>query len=62
VVWGSSDGLDAQVARLNASGSSLVNLGIGSAQNAVNVKIAVDYFGNIYVATFNGSVTKIAAK
>lgn len=62
VVWGSSGVPDAQVAKLNASGSSLVNLGIGSAQDAENVKIAVDYFGNIYVATFDGSVTKIAAK
>lgn len=62
VVWGSSGGLDAQVARLNASGSSLVNLGIGSAQNAANVKIAVDYCGDIYVATFDGSVTKIGGR
>jgi len=62
VVWGSSGANDAQVAQLNASGSSLFNLGIGSAQNAENVKIAVDYFGNIYVATLDGSVTKIASK
>jgi hypothetical protein len=62
VVWGSSSALDAQVAKLNASGTSLTNLGIGSAQNAGNVKIAVAYFGNIYLATFDGSVIKIAAK
>ena len=62
VVWGTSGGTDAQVAKLNAGGSSLVNLGIGSAQDAANVKIAVDYFGSIYVATFDGSVTKIGAR
>ena len=62
VVWGTSGGTDAQVAKLNASGSSLVNVGIGSAQDAANVKIAVDYFGDIYVATFDGSVTKIGAR
>lgn len=62
VVWGTPGGTDAQVARLNARGSSLVNIGIGSAQDPTNVKIAVDYFGNIYVATLDGFVTKIAAR
>lgn len=62
VVWGSSGTPDARVGNVNASGSSLVNLGIGSAQDAANVKIAVDYFGNIYIATFDGSVTKIVGK
>ena len=62
VVWGSSGAPDARVAHVNASGTTLVDLGIASAQDAGNVKIAVDYFGNIYVATFDGSVTKIAAK
>lgn len=62
VVWGSSSALDAQVARFNANGSSLVNLGIGGTENADNVKIAVDYFGNVYVATGDSSVTKIAGR
>lgn len=62
VVWGSSSIADARVAKVNASGTALANLDIASAQNADNVKIAVDYFGNVYLATFDGLVTKIAAK
>lgn len=62
VVWGSSSAPDAQIAKVNPSGTALVNLGIATAQDADNVKIAVDYFGNIYIATVDGSVTKIAAR
>jgi hypothetical protein len=62
VAWGSFGGLDAQVAKLNASGSSLINFGIGSPQDPGNVKIAADYFGNVYVATLDGSVTKISTR
>jgi hypothetical protein len=62
-IWGSFDGaLDAQVAKLNRTGSSLVNFGVGSAQAAGDVKIAADYLGNVYVATLDGSVTKISIR
>lgn len=62
VVWGSSGALDAQVARLNAGGSSLVNLGTGNQQYSWSVRIAADYSRNIYVATFDGSVIKIVGR
>lgn len=62
VAWGSFSGLDAKVAKLNTTGSSLINFGIGNRQNAGDLKIAADYFGNVYVATLDGSVTKISTR
>ena len=59
VVGGSLDATDAHVAKLNARGSSLVNLGPVIPQA---VRIAADYSGNIYVATLDGSVVKIVGR
>jgi hypothetical protein len=62
VLWGSTTTPDAKVSRLNKSGSSLINFGIGAPQAAQNVKLAIDYSGNLYVATLDGSVNKISKK
>ena len=55
VLWGTS-GSDLHVAKLNANGTSLIDLADVGPQA---VKIAADYFGNVYVATSDGAVIKI---
>jgi hypothetical protein len=63
VLWGSVTGaLDAKVSRLNPTGSSLINFGIGSQQSVGDVSTAIDYSGSLFVATVDGSITKISTK
>ncbi len=56
VLWGTS-GADQHLAKLNPNGTALTDLGDVGPQA---VKIAADFFGNVYVATTDGAVIKIA--
>jgi beta-propeller repeat-containing protein len=62
VLWGSFDGSSVHLSKLNISGSSAVDITPAAISNAWSAKIALDYSANLYVATEDGTVTRILAK
>ena len=62
VLWGSFDGSSVHLSKLNLSGSSAIDITPGVISNAWSAKIALDYSANLYVATEDGTVTRILAK
>lgn len=60
VLLGTADAF--QIVKLNAKGTSLITLYTGGPPAVWNVRIAVDYGGGLYVASSDGSVTKIISR